>query len=80
MEKGAHPHKNLKANNIKMMLCYYFSSEKLKGEPKKVELVKDVTDLFRKDWEGLVYREGGWRSLVTNEAGAEMGEICIILV
>ena len=42
-----------------MLLCYYFGLESLKWIPKKVERVEDVTDLFRRDWEGITNRVGG---------------------
>ena len=67
---------NLKIKEIRVLLLYHFSSERLKGIPKKVELVEAVTDLFRRDWEGLMHRVGeGWL-VVTNE----MGEKYIFLV
>ena len=34
-----------------------------------MELVEAVTDLFRRDWEGLMQRVGGGESVVTNEMG-----------
>ena len=42
-----------------MLLRYHFGSEKLKGVPKKLELVEAVTDLFRRESEGLMQRLGG---------------------
>ena len=39
-----------------MLLCYHFGSEKSKGSSKKVELVEDVTEFFRKDQEDLTKR------------------------
>ena len=59
----------LKVKEIWVLLRYHFGSEKLKGIPKKVELVEAVTDLFRRDWEGLVKRVGGGGLMVTNEIG-----------
>ena len=50
---------NLKFKELQVLLRYHFGSESLKGIPKKVELVKAVTDLFRRDWEGLMQRVGG---------------------
>ena len=41
---------NLKVKELRVLLCYHFGSERLKGIPKKVELVEAVTDLFRRDW------------------------------
>ena len=32
-----------------MLLCYHFGLERLKGSPKKVELVEDVTGLFQRE-------------------------------
>ena len=40
---------NLKVKEIQVLLHYHFGSERLKGSPNKVELVKDVTDLFGGD-------------------------------
>ena len=37
---------NLKSKELQVLLCYHFGSERLKGSPKKLELVEDVTDLF----------------------------------
>ena len=34
-----------------------------------MELVEAVTDLFRRDWEGLMQRVGGGGLVVTNEIG-----------
>ena len=52
-----------------MLLRYHFGLERLKGIPKKVVLVEAVTDLFRKDWGGLMQIMGGWGSIVMNEMG-----------
>ena len=49
----------LKAKELWVILCYHFGLRRLKGSPKKVELVEAVTDLFRRDWEGLMQRVGG---------------------
>ena len=49
----------LKFKEICVLLCYHFGSERLKGSPKKVELVEAVTDLFQRDREGLMQRVGG---------------------
>ena len=46
--------KNLKAKEPKFLPHYYFGSEKLRGTPKKVQLVEAVTEFFRNDWGGLV--------------------------
>ena len=37
---------NLKVKDIWVLLHYHFRSERLKGIPKKVELVEAVTDSF----------------------------------
>ena len=34
-----------------------------------MELVEDVTDLFRRDWEGIMQRVCGGVLVVTNEMG-----------
>ena len=59
----------LKVKELRVLLRYQFGSDRLKGIPKKVELVEAVTDLFRRDWEGLMQRVGGGGSVVTNEMG-----------
>ena len=59
----------LKVKEIWVLLRYHFGSERLKGIPKKVELVESVTDLFRRDWEGLMQRVGGGVLVVTNDMG-----------
>ena len=46
--------KNLKLKYLRVIICYQFVSEKLKGSPNILELVEAVTDLFRKDWGVLV--------------------------
>ena len=53
----------LKVKEIRVLLCYHFGSEKLKGGPNKVELVEAVTDVLRKDLGGLVQRG---ESVLTN--------------
>ena len=65
---------NLKVKDHRVLLCYHFGSENLKGRPKKVELVGDVRYIFRKDWESLVHRWGCGVSVVTNEGVHEAGE------
>ena len=45
---------NLKVKDLQAILQYHFGSERLKGIPKKVELVKAVTGLFRRVWDGLM--------------------------
>ena len=57
----------LKFKDIWVPLCYNFGSERLKGGPKKVELVEAVTDLFQRDWEGLMQRVGGGEGVGGNE-------------
>ena len=52
-----------------MLLRYHFGSERLKGTPKKVELVEAVTDLFQRDWESLMHWVGGGGSVIKNEIG-----------
>ena len=46
--------KNIKVKETKVLIYYHLSSERLKGIQNKVELVKAVTELFRKDWEDIV--------------------------
>ena len=60
---------NLKVKELRVLLCYHFGSERLKGTPNKVELVEDVTDLFRRCWASLMLRVGGGGLVVTNEIG-----------
>ena len=50
---------NLRVKYIWVLLCYYLGLESLKWIPKKVERVEDVTDLFRREWEGITNRVGG---------------------
>ena len=50
---------NLKFKELRVLLCYHFGSERLKGSSKKVELVEAVTGLFRRYWWGLIQRVGG---------------------
>ena len=73
-----------KVKNLRVIPCYHFGSEKLKGIPNKVELVGAVKYIFRKDWDGLVQRWGDGVSVVTNEgvhkAGEEMREISRFLI
>ena len=66
--------KKLKLKGLKLMLHYFLGSENLKGVPNKVELLEDVNEFFRKDWEDIVQREGGGISVVTNGAGCEAGK------
>ena len=49
----------LKVKELRVLLRYQFGSDRLKGIPKKVELVEAVTDLFQRDWEGIMQRVGG---------------------
>ena len=51
---------NLKVNDLRVLLCYHFGSEKLKGVPNKLELVEAVKDFFIKDLSGLVQIWGVW--------------------
>ena len=39
---------NLKVKDLRVLLCYHFGSEKLKGRPKKVELVEYVRYFFER--------------------------------
>ena len=50
---------NLKVKDLRVLIRYHFSSEKLKGIPKKVELVGDVKYIFRKYWDSIVHIWGG---------------------
>ena len=59
----------LKVKELRVILCYHFGLERLKGVPKKVELVEAVTDLFQGCWEGLMQRVGGGGSVVNYEMG-----------
>ena len=54
---------------LQVLLCYHFGSERLKGIPKKVELVEAVTGLFLRDREGLIQKVGRGVSVVTNDMG-----------
>ena len=65
---------NRRVKEFRVLLHYNFRSEQLKGGPNKVELVKAITDLFRKEWGIIVKRQGGGIFVVTNEAGCESGE------
>ena len=47
---------NLKVKELRVLLCYQFGPEKLKGIPKKVELAEAVKYFLGKDWDGLVHR------------------------
>ena len=40
--------KNLKMKGLKLLLCYYSGSERLKGGPKKLELLEAVTGLLER--------------------------------
>ena len=66
----------LKVKELWVLLRYHFGPERLKGSPKKVELVEAVTGLFRRDWEGLMQRVGGGGLVLTNEMGYIY--ICIV--
>ena len=67
----------LKVKELRVLLRYHFGSESLKGIPNKVELVEAVTDLFRRDWEGIIQRVGVGGGLVATN---EMGYVAIFLV
>ena len=47
---------NLKVKEIWVLLIYHLGPEILKVRPNKVERVEAVTDLFRRDLEGLMHR------------------------
>ena len=49
----------LKVKELRVILCYHFWSESFKGSPKKVELVKTITDLFLRDCWVIMQRVGG---------------------
>ena len=66
--------KNLKVEDIKVLLRYHFRSENMKGIPKKLELVEAVTEFFRKYWKVIVQREGCGIYAISNKAGRESGE------
>ena len=51
----------LKVKELLVLLRDHFGSERLMGDPKKVELVEAVTDLFLRDWDGIMQRVGGGR-------------------
>ena len=69
---------NLKVKELRVLLPYHSRSEKLKGIPNKVEVMGDVPDYFRKDWEGLLQRRGGVGvSVVTNEGVHEAVEYMV---
>ena len=38
---------NLKVKDSRVILCYHFGSDKLKGVPNKVELMEAVTGFFK---------------------------------
>ena len=59
LKYGMYHINNLKVKDLRVLLHYHFGSERLKGSPKKVELAEAVTDLVRRDWEGLIQRVGG---------------------
>ena len=50
----------LKAKELWLLLCYTFWSERLKGSPKKVEIMETFNDLFRRDWGSIMQRVEGW--------------------
>ena len=45
---------DLKVKEIQVLFRCHLGSERLKIRPIKVELLEDVTDLFRTDWEGIM--------------------------
>ena len=46
LEFGMDHINNLKVKDLRVLLCYHFGSEKLKGSPNKVELVGAVKTIF----------------------------------
>ena len=60
---------NLKVKELRVLLCYHFGSERLKGTQNKLKLVEAVKDLFRRDWKSLMQRVGRVSSVLTNEIG-----------
>ena len=75
---------NLKVKDLRVLLHYQFGSEKLKGSPKKVELL-DAVKCFLERIGTVLCRDGvGGVSIVKNEgvheAGEEMGERSRFLV
>ena len=50
---------NIKVKVLWVLLRYNLGSERLKGVPKKVQLVETVTDLFQRDCYGIMQRVGG---------------------
>ena len=59
----------LKFKELRVLLLYHYGLERLKGTPKKVELVEAVTYLFQRDCDSLMQRVGGGGLVVTNEIG-----------
>ena len=57
----------LKVKELLVLLRDHFGSERLMGNPKKVELVEAVTGLFWRDWGGLMQRVGGGGGFGGNE-------------
>ena len=57
---------NLKVKDLRVLLCYHFGSEKLKGRPKKVELVENVRYFFERIRKIFCRYGGGAVSVVTN--------------
>ena len=57
---------NLKVKDIRVILCYHFGSDKLKGIPIKVEIVEAVK-YFLESTGAVLCRDGGvGLSVVTN--------------
>ena len=63
----------LKVEDIRVILCYHFGSENLKGSPNKVELVGAVKFFLEGLGRSCAEMEGGV-SVVTNEGVHEVGE------
>ena len=51
--------KNLKVKDLKVLLRYYFWSEKLKGIPNKLELMRSVTEFLERLGRVLCRGRGG---------------------
>ena len=70
---------NLKVKKLRVIFCYHFGSEDLKGIPNKVELVESIKYFLERIGRVLFIDRGGY--VVINEGvheyGVDMGEIYI---